>query len=112
MYDSKQKAEKSIDVFHILSSHYVYLTVSGTESAKNKTPFGQEFTTLTSGGVKKEGEEVSGFHETPEQAIEAYMAKLQEFCKERDAVIFRRAPLIEEGEKGFVVYSRLAAFNV
>lgn len=72
-----------------------------------------QWITLTHAGIKREGELYAYFCETVDQARSDYEKAFRDyyFNQHGRLVLRRNTPQIMEGEKGWVVYSRLAIID-
>jgi len=71
-------------------------------------PNGKAFVTLTSGGVKPEGQTFPALYATQQEAEAAYTRQLSQFMADRNIVYVRAAPRVEKISDQFTVWSRLS----
>jgi hypothetical protein len=78
----------------------------------SKSPTGEEFRTLCSGGFKEQGDDLPCLCLTPEVAIETWRLALFDYAARKPGILYwREMPEIgeetETGEHRFLVYCRL-----
>ena len=91
----------------ILGSRFVYTAAADSKACGPFDMNHRRYIILTSGGIVEEGYEVKTYP-TPEEALHAYCVRLQEFVKDSNLILFRRAPTLEGSSGAWTIYSRLS----
>jgi hypothetical protein len=96
-----------MDWTKVVADRKVYVAVGGTSAATAHDAYGQAFVSLTSGGVKPEGDPMPRWFQSEHEARAAYCRELAEFISDKPEVYFRKQPEIVSEDGKYVVYSRL-----